>query len=286
MASTITTPQATSAVHRSPTGSATPPGLQRLPALLVALITLLQGAAWLGWLPVSSGSAGKTAFATVEMALIFLLVWNGWRIRRHILLQPHPVTEASRHLRRVATLTFGSLLICSLGDAVNRNYSQTFYAHDSVIEHSYLVDSVWFFFPGYALFVAAAWFATRDLVPLWLRLSSLLVAALAGLASFADLVLPGTSSYVMAITGSYTALISLMVPAALWIALAFGRPAWHVAAGALLATIADALIGHFWLFGEGHYPGIAYLNMVVYFLSQALIQQLPLVLSSQQPARS
>lgn len=286
MASTITTPQSTSAMQHSLTGRATPPGLQRLPAILVTLIMLLQGAAWLGWLPVSSGSAGKTAFATVEMTLIFLLVWNGWRIRRHILLQPYPVTEAYLRLRRVATLTFVSLLICSLGDAVNRNYSQTFYAHDNVIEHSYLVDSVWFFFPGYALFVAAAWFASRGLVPLWLRLSSLLVAALAGLASFASLVLPGTSSYVMAITGSYTALISLMVPAALWIALAVGRPAWHVVAGALLATIADALIGHFWLFGEGYYPGVAYLNMVVYFLSQALIQQLPVVLSSQQPARS
>jgi len=257
-----------------------------LPVILVALTVVLQGAAWLEWLPVSSGKASKTALAIAEMALILMLVWNGWRIRRHLKSQQHTSTDLCRRLSTVATLTFASLAICSLGDAVNRNFSQTFYAYDSVIEHSYLADSVWFFFPGYALFVMAAWYATRDHVPFWLRLSSLLVAAFAGGASFADLVLPGISPYVMAITGSYTVLISFMAPVALWIVFAFGRSAWHVAAGALLATIADAIIGHFWLFGDGYYPGVAYLNLVVYFLSQALIQQLPLVLSLSAPVTS
>lgn len=251
-----------------------PASTAALPAALVLLVFLLQGAGWAGWLVVTDGSPGKTVFAIAEMLLIFVLLWNGWRIRRHV---HEKTSSADRQTRTVATLTFSSLALCSLGDLVNRNFSQTFYAHDRIIEHSYLVDSVWFFLPGYALFFAAAWLATRERVPAWLRWTSLVVTAAAGIVSFAGLVLPGTSPYVVAVTGSYTVLIALMVPAALWLAMTFGRPAWLVCAGAVLATVADALIGHFWLFGHGHYPAIAYLNFVVYFVSQALVQQLPLV---------
>lgn len=248
--------------------------LSVFPVILVFLVFLLQGAGWAGWLVVADGTPGKTAFAIAEMLLIFVLLWNGWRIRRHVHEQ---TSSADRQARTVATLTFASLALCSLGDLVNRNFSQTFYAHDRIIEHSYLVDSVWFFLPGYALFVVATWLATRERVSAWLRWSSLVVTAAVGIVSFAGLVLPGTSRYVVAVTGSYTVLISLMVPAALWLAMTFGRRAWLVCAGAVLATMADALIGHFWLFGHGHYPAIAYLNFVVYFVSQALVQQLPLV---------
>jgi hypothetical protein len=251
-----------------------PASTASLPAALVLLVCLLQGAGWAGWLIVADGSPGKSVFAITEMLLIFALLWNGWRIRRHV--HEH-TSSADRQTRTVATLTFASLALCSLGDLVNRNFGQTFYAHDRIIEHSYLVDSVWFFLPGYALFVAAAWLATRSRVPAWLRWTSLAVTAAVGIASFAGLVLQETSAYVVAVTGSYTVLISLMVPAALWLAMTFGRSAWLVCAGAVLATVADALIGHFWLFGHGYYPAIAYLNFVVYFVSQALVQQLPLV---------
>ncbi|HCT39988.1 MAG TPA: hypothetical protein DF427_02160 [Moraxellaceae bacterium] len=262
--------------HSNTTTLLSPPRhtLFLLPAILVLLVFLLQGAGWAGWLMVADGTPGKTAFAITEMLLIFVLLWNGWRIRRHVHEQ---TSSADRQTRSVATLTLASLALCSLGDLVNRNFSQTFYAHDRIIEHSYLVDSVWFFLPGYALFVVATWLATRERVRAWLRWSSLAITAAVGIVSFAGLVLPGTSPYVVAVTGSYTVLISLMVPAALWLAITFGRSAWPVCAGAVLATLADALIGHFWLFGHGHYPAIAYLNFVVYFVSQALVQQLPLV---------
>lgn len=262
-----------------------PRSLTWLPAVLVVLVTLVQVAAWTGLFPVNTGSPNKTVLGIVEMLLIAALVWNGWRIRQHVgrLVLP---AELGARLRTVATLTLASLAICSLGDLVNRNFSQTFFTHDNVIEHSYLADSVWFFFPGYALFVLTTWYVTRDRVALWLRTASLAVAAGAGLASFAGLVLPGTSPYVTVLTGSYAALISLMVPVALWLVLAFGRRLWPVALGAALATAADTLIGQFWLFGEGFYPGVAYLNLVVYFLSQALLQQLPLYLATaaQEPA--
>lgn len=262
-----------------------PRSLTWLPAVLVVLVTLVQVAAWTGLFPVSTGSPNKTVLGIVEMLLIATLVWNGWRIRQQVARLVLPA-ELSARLGTVATLTLASLAICSLGDLVNRNFSQTFFTHDTIIEHSYLADSVWFFFPGYALFVLTAWYVTRDRVALWLRTASLAVAAGAGLASFAGLVLPGTSPYVTVLTGSYAVLISLMVPVALWLVLAFGRRLWPVALGAALATAADTLIGQFWLFGEGFYPGVAYLNLVVYFLSQALLQQLPLYLATaaQEPA--
>ncbi|MFP5431229.1 MAG: hypothetical protein ACLGHE_09640 [Gammaproteobacteria bacterium] len=260
------------------TPHALPRSLSWLPALLVVLVTLLQLSAWTGLFSVTTGSHNQMLLSGAEMLLIAALVWNGWRIRQHVARLSLP-TEMITRLRTVATLTLASLAICSLGDLVNRNFSQTFFTHDTIIKHSYLADSVWFFFPGYALFVLTAWFVTRDRVTLWLRIASLGVAGVAGLASFAGLVLPGTSPYVTALTGSYAVLISLMVPVALWLVTAFGRRVWPVALGAVLATAADTLIGQFWLFGEGYYPGVAYLNLVVYFLSQALLQQLPLYLA-------
>lgn len=258
-------------------GTRLPQSLLLLPLMLVAATLLLQGAAWTGWLPAANDSNGKTVLALAEMALLLLLLWNGWRIRNWA----GSVPGRTNLPVQVASLVFASLALCILGDLVNRNFPQTFYTHDNVIEHSYLVDSVWFFFPGYALFLVAAWKATAHQVPWFLRWPLLVIAAVAAAASFAGLVLPGCSPYVVLMTGGYAVLITLMVPAAIWIAVALGRPAWHVAAGAALATVADALIGHFWLFGHGHYPDIAYLNFVVYFLSQALVQQLPVVLSRQ-----
>lgn len=262
-----------------------PRSLLWLPAALVVLVALLQLSAWTGLFPVTTGSHNKILLGIAEMLLIAALVWNGWRIRQHVSRLSLPAERLTR-LKTVATLTLASLAICSLGDLVNRNFSQTFFTHDNIIEHSYLADSVWFFFPGYALFVLTAWFVTRDRVASWLRTASLVVAAGAGLASFAGLVLPGTSPYVTIMTGSYAALISLMVPVALWLVMAFGRRVWPVALGAVLATAADTLIGQFWLFGDGFYPGVAYLNLVIYFLSQALLQQLPLYLATDIQAPS
>ena len=244
--------------------------LKVFPALLALAIVAVQLLAW--HLGIVEGTA-KWAMAGIEMAALLALLWNGWRIRRYVAGQ-----GASAIQQRVATLVFWSLAICTLGDLVNRNLPPRYFSYDSVIEHSYLADSVWFFFPGYALFIAAAWLASRDRVAAIWRIPALVVVALAGLFSFFDLVLPDTATYIRIMTGAYTMLISMMVPAGLWILLAFGKRSWPVALGAVLATVADALIGHFWLFGSGWYPAIAYINFIVYFLSQALIQQLPLIM--------
>ncbi len=250
--------------------------LGRLPILLIALVFLLQSAAWAGqWLLVLDITQ-RRLFSLMEMVLIGLLVWNGWRIRRRvaIMAEQHPHARA---MNNIAVLCFVALAACSLGDAVNRNFAGLYFAYDDVIRHSYLADSVWFFFPGYLLFLVASWRATQARVPRHWQLPLLVAAAVSGVISFGTLVLPGTSVYVKAMTAPYTVLISMMVPAGVWCWLAFGKRGLGVATGAVLATVADALIGHFWLFGDGYFPAIAHLNFMVYFLSQALLQQLPLV---------
>lgn len=252
-----------------------PPELQILPFVLVAVVLLLQFFAWLGSWPALVRD--RPLLGLVEMVLLLVLLGNGWRIRQWT-ARAHPPALP------LATLAFTALALCVAGDLVNRNFGQHYFRHDAVIEHSYLVDSVLFFFPGYALLLYASWQATRARVPRWLQAPALVVGALAGVATFLDLAPAGMSLYATALTAAYTVLISLMVVAALWIAVAFGVAGVLVALGALLATVADALIGHFWLFGSGHYPGIAYLNFVVYFLSQALLQQLPVVVAARGQA--
>jgi len=212
-----------------------------------------------------------------EMALMLALLYNGWRIRQHVC-----ASTADAPAVRAANWGLVSLGLCVLGDLVNRNFGGQRYAYDQVIEHSYLADSVWFFLPGYLLWVALAWQTSAPRVSLRIRWVTLLLAGFAGLISWGMLVLPGTHAYIMWITGAYSLVITAMAAAGGWLAMAHGRAVWPVAVGAVLAAVADALIAQFWLFGHGHYPGIAHLNFVVYFASQALLQQLPLVLA--QPA--
>lgn len=243
--------------------------LRIVPAALVIAVIVIESFAW--YAGVTAGPA-KWALATAEMALLMALLWNGWRIRR--LVAAHTTAQLPG---QVATLVFASLAICLLGDLVNRNLPPRFFAYDNVIEHSYLADSVWLFFPGYALFIVAAWLASRGRIATGWYLPTLVLATIAGALMFLDMVPDGTATYIRLMTGAYTMLIAMMVPAAVWILLAFGRRSWPVALGAVLATVADALIGQFWLFGTGWFPAIAFINLMVYFLSQALIQQLPLV---------
>ncbi|MEZ5555521.1 hypothetical protein [Haliea sp.] len=242
--------------------------LRRLPWLLCTAIILLESAFWIA--QVESGT-WKILLAALEMGLLGGLLWNGWRIRRWVYQ-----TSTARHCA-VADLTVAGLTVCLLGDAVNRNVPARFYSYDDVVQHSYLADSVWFFFPGYALLLAAVWLATRGRVhPLW-RVVPMVLAAAGGLFAFFQVLLPGTAAYIAWLTGAYSILIALMLPCALWIGLAFGRRGRWVALGAAMATVADGMIGQFWLYGSGHYPAIAYANFMVYFVSQALLQQLPLL---------
>lgn len=245
--------------------------------MLVLVCTLLQCVGWLtGWRAVGQPLWAMYAMGMAEMTLMLALLFNGWCIWQRSRLE-----LTSPLGLQAARWGFMSLLLCVLGDWVNRNFGQQYFAHDLVIEHSYLADSVWFFLPGYLLWVCLAWKVCTPAVSLNTKRLSLLLACVVGLCSWFVLVKPGTHPYTQSLTGTYSLVITAMVPAGIWLLLAFGRRAWPVATGAFLATAADALIAQFWLFGEGHYPGIAHLNFVVYFVSQALLQQLPRMLQGQ-----
>jgi len=105
-----------------------------------------------------------------------------------------------------------------------------------------------------------------------------------GVLSFAGMYKEGAGVYVTTMTGTYAALISVMCASALWLLKSYGWQAMKwVALGAVLALLADALIGNFWIYREGYFPNVAYLNWIIYFSSQALIQQLPIKLAQLSP---
>lgn len=243
--------------------------------ILFVISTLYQGLALLGVVDVAASEASRILFGVGEMLLIIALLGNGWLIKRHWQGQQPGSLAAS-----TARLMFYSLAICVLGDLVNRNFGGELFGHGPLIAHAYLVDSIWAFAPGYALFLLASWRVARQAGVCPKRMTGIAIGAAAlGLIGYIDLPAPGTSGYVLALTGGYAALITVVGAAAIWLVLALGwSRAWPVAIGAVLATLADALIGHFWLFREGYFPTVSHLNWIIYFGSQALLQQLPLQL--------
>ena len=243
-------------------------------AVLVVLSTLLQALALLGVLPLNN-RASQLAFGSVEMVLIVLLAANAWRTQRW--LRTH---SSSPRIRSTATLCAVSLSICVLGDLVNRNYFDQQFARDTVIRHSYLADSVWFFLPGYALVIVAVWRIARTVIGVAPLLTSAFVAGLVGVLSDLGMRPAGTGAYVTAMTAAYSIPITIVGVSALWLLASMGwRRAALPALGLVLATAADALIGNFWLFRDGYFPAISHINWIVYFVSQAMIQQLPWALS-------
>lgn len=242
--------------------------------LLVVASTLLQCLALLGVLPIAEGSLGHAIFGSIEMLLILLLLLNGWRIRRWSIVTAQPAS-----VRSTATLCLLSLSICACGDLINRNYFGLHYSYDQSVRHSYLADSVWFFLPGYSLLIVAVWRIARRKVGAGFMLISASIAALIGLLAFVDMRTPASGRYVTAMTGAYSLPIAVTACSAIWLLRSLGwRHAYWPALGLILATLADALIGNFWLYRDGYYPAVSHLNWILYFASQAMVQQLPLQL--------
>ena len=244
--------------------------------LLVLASVLLQSLALLGLLPIEDGSQGKFWFGNAEMFLIIALLANGWFIRRWAMQSgQNPLVQST------ATLCVLSLALCVGGDFINRNYFGIYHGHGSSVRHSYLADSVWFFAPGYGLFLLATIRVAlaKGVSKGFIAICALIAGALGAL-SFVDLYQPTAGAYVSSMTGGYAVFISIIGVSSLWLVKALGwRAAYPVAIGAVMATIADALIGNFWLYREGFYPTISHVNWILYFASQALVQQLPLQVS-------
>ena len=214
----------------------------------------------------------------VEGGLLLVLLLTSLAIRRWVYQQ-----TADRSCRTVAWLSVLSIVLCIAGDLVNFNLPQTLYRHDGIVRHDYLADSVWFFAPGYLLLLAAVTLTTHRKLKAGTPVLVYLAAALFGGISFASMHLENTGWYVSAITGSYAVFITVVGASGIVLILAFGgRHAplgvWLVGAGLLLAAMADAVIGQFWLYGnagEGFYPAARYVNWSLYIGSQCLVIHLP-----------
>ncbi|TQF67966.1 hypothetical protein [Pseudoalteromonas luteoviolacea] len=187
---------------------------------------------------------------------------------------------------RIAKLMTLGVIFCAIGDVINFNLGQQFHSHDPQIKHDYLVDSIYSFSIGYGLILYAT-------VPFLQHLSitkkqATLVTSLVSLCtllSYYQMRLPDTGLYVTLLAGFYALLVAQCSSFAILIlfkAISFQSLKLCIlpVIGLFLATLADALIGQFWLFGnsgQGYFPLIRTINWFIYISSSILIIQLPWV---------
>ncbi|KGJ87434.1 hypothetical protein [Colwellia psychrerythraea] len=211
----------------------------------------------------------------IESAILIALLGNCYAIKNW--LYRHS-TEVSHRL--IAWLVLAALILCICGDIVNFNLPLTYHRYGGVVKHDYLADSVFFFAPGYALFlVAACWISLVNGLKPKVLVVIMIIACLVGAASFFSMHLPGTGLYVSMITGSYAVLITLVGASALLLLMVLGKSSakltvWLIASGLILAMVADAVIGQFWIYGnngQGYFPVAKYVNWVLYIGSQCLL---------------
>lgn len=113
----------------------------------------------------------------------------------------------------------------------------------------------------------------------------MLASPVLAVVSFATMYIPGTNAYVSWIIGGYTVLIAFVDASGILLVAAYGwRNAapgiWAVAAGLILAPVADAVIGSFWIYGNegrGFFPLVSDLNWILYIGSQCLVLHPPRV---------
>ncbi|GEK09486.1 hypothetical protein J8Z24_20125 [Pseudoalteromonas sp. SCSIO 43201] len=212
---------------------------------------------------------------------VLLLLHLGWRIRQASL------SVGTTALYLDIKLCWVALLLCSGGDLINVNPLQIYHRQDTVIKHDYLIDSIWLFASGYGLLL---WLLVRMLkreFSLTITQTTLLivVAAVLSSLSYYQLYLPNISLYSLLLSAGYSFLVALLAVFGGWLAvqnLRLGlRLNYAVALGFILAMVADAIIGQFWLFannGEGYFPIARHVNWIIYISSQALLLLFPIAL--------
>ncbi len=238
-----------------------------------------------------NGDPDMRAFIFMAEGLtLLMLLAASWQIRQVVMAR-----AAWPWQRQVASLCTLSLLLCTGGDVINFNLPQTLYRHGAVVRYDHLADSVWCFAPGYLLLLAAVLRVVHQRgVPLRAVAWAMSVACVLGLLSFASMHLPGTGAYVTALTGVYSMVITAVGFSAVLLLMAWGgrhAPAsvcW-VGLGLVLAAVADAVIGQFWLYGnggKGFFPVVRDVNWVIYIGSQCLVIHLPRLLAPFTPPAS
>jgi hypothetical protein len=217
----------------------------------------------------------RLVILSIEGAVLIGLLVNCYAIKNWVY---HHSTESSHRL--LAWTTLVSIALCICGDVVNFNLPLSYYRYDDIIKHDYLVDSVFFFGPGYALFlmVTCCIILSNGLKPKIL-LVVLSIASLIGATSFMSMHLSNTGLTVSLITGAYAVLITLVGASGIILFVTLRKSTarvalFIVASGLVLATIADGVIGQFWIYGnngEGYYPIAKYINWSLYIASQSIL---------------
>ncbi len=251
-------------------------------AIIIWLIAVTQSLlAISGIFGITNTTYERITFGLLELMTMVLVIANLAAINRFIAKKKHPIAY------KLGRLCFYSLLFCFIGDIINRNFLQQFYQYDSLIKHSYLADSVVFFFPGYLILTAAVvYIAKLKGVSNRFLITTAILASITALYTYFDMHLANSSTLLTLITASYSVLVSILAVSAIWLLKAFrwrqaSLKIWLVAFGLVLAMIADAIIGQFWIFGnqgQGYFPMVSHINWIIYVASQLLVQQLPLAL--------
>lgn len=194
-----------------------------------------------------------------------------------------------KQLRFIAVLCSAALMLCTVGDVINFNLSQHYHRYATLIKHDYLIDSILFFAPGYSLLFLACVLAYKRQQAIS-QLKSILfmvVVLVISATSLASMYLDGAGIPILAMTGVYSVVVTSVGLMGLVLVVTYGgfhapKPIIWVSLGLLLAALADAIIGAFWIYGnqgQGFYPQVRYLNWFIYISSQCLVIHLAKVVA-------
>ncbi|TMP53532.1 hypothetical protein CWB78_14200 [Pseudoalteromonas sp. S1612] len=194
-----------------------------------------------------------------------------------------------KQLRFIAVLCSAALMLCTVGDVINFNLSQHYHRYATLIKHDYLIDSILFFAPGYSLLFLACVLAYKRQQAIS-QLKSILfmvVVLVISATSLASMYLDGAGIPILAMTGVYSVVVTSVGLMGLVLVVTYGgfhapKPIIWVSLGLLLAALADAIIGAFWIYGnqgQGFYPQVRYINWFIYISSQCLVIHLAKVVA-------
>ncbi|TMP76534.1 hypothetical protein CWB75_01720 [Pseudoalteromonas sp. S1608] len=194
-----------------------------------------------------------------------------------------------KQLRFIAVLCSAALMLCTVGDVINFNLSQHYHRYATLIKHDYLIDSILFFAPGYSLLFLACVLAYKrqQAISQFKSVLFMLVVLVISSTSLANMYLDGAGIPILAMTGVYSVVVTAVALMGLMLVVGYGgfyapKPIIWVSLGLLLAALADAIIGAFWIYGnqgQGFYPQVRYINWFIYISSQCLVIHLAKVVA-------
>ena len=194
-----------------------------------------------------------------------------------------------KQLRFIAVLCSAALMLCTVGDVINFNLSQHYHRYATLIKHDYLIDSILFFAPGYSLLFLACVLAYKrqQAISQFKSVLFMVVVLEISATSLATMYLDGAGIPILAMTGVYSVVVTSVGLMGLMLVVGYGgfyapKPIMWVSLGLLLAALADAIIGAFWIYGnqgQGFYPQVRYINWFIYISSQCLVIHLAKVVA-------